>query len=270
VLGTALAISDSASAHVAQPLLGVGSPGRFVAVTEDDLATAALERSPSIDILAFVPFADIDAHYWDTPYLAPPARSADHSYALLARGLAASGRVGVAKYVVRQRQQLAGLLSIDGRLVLCTMRFHEDLVAVPAAPALATLAGRELNLAAKLIEGMAEPWQPEKYTDDYVQALRKVIDAKAEGAPLHKAKGQPAPAANVQDLVAGLRESLAAAGTRPKVAGRPNGSRKRWQAEPGRRRPARVRVRKSRDGLSGLLRGSLRTALRRPAAHTFP
>jgi len=76
---------------------GGGSPGRFAAVTEDDLATAALERSPSIDILAFVPFAHIDAHYrtyWDTPYLAPPARSADHSYALLARGLAASGRVG--------------------------------------------------------------------------------------------------------------------------------------------------------------------------------
>ena len=123
-------------------------PGQFVTVTEDDFKTAALERSRSIDILAFVPLDDIDARYWDTPYLALPGKGADHSYALLAEALKKSGRVGIAKYVMRQRQHLAGLVSIDGRLVVSTMRFPEDLVAMPAVPAREKLASRELDLAA--------------------------------------------------------------------------------------------------------------------------
>jgi DNA end-binding protein Ku len=156
-------------------------PGRFVAVTQDDFKTAALERSRSIDILAFVPIDDIDARYWDTPYLALPAKGAEHSYALLADALAKSGRAGIAKYVMRQRQHLAGLITVDGRLIVSTMRFHEDLVELPQAPSQQKLAAREVDLARQLVEGMAASWEPEKYTDDYVAALMKVIEAKAEG-----------------------------------------------------------------------------------------
>ncbi len=187
-------------------------PGRFVTVTEDDFKTAALERSRSIDILAFVPLVDIDARYWDTPYLAVPGKGAEHSYALLAEALQRSGRAGIAKYVMRQRQHLAALVPVDGRLVVSTMRFPEDLVALPEAPKQAKLASRELDLAAQLIEGMAAPWEPEQYRDDYVPALMKVIEAKAEGAPVKKAAGKPKPVTNVTDLVARLRASLAAAG----------------------------------------------------------
>jgi DNA end-binding protein Ku len=188
------------------------APGQFVTVTEDDFKTAALERSRSIDILGFVPLRDIDARYWDTPYVAVPGKGAEHSYALLAEALDKSARVGIAKYVMRQRQHLAGLVSIDGRLVVSTMRFPEDLVAMPDAPKRPKLASRELDLAAQLIEGMAQPWQPERYADDYVPALMKVIEAKAEGTPIRKKEGKAQPATNVTDLVARLRESLAAAG----------------------------------------------------------
>ena len=135
-------------------------PGRFVAVTQDDFRTAALERSHSIDILAFVPREQIDDRYWDTPYIAQPAKGAEHSYALLAHALEKSGRVGISKYVMRQRQHLAGLIVVDGRLVVSTMRFHEDLVALPEAPSSQKLATREVDLAMKLIEGMADRWEP--------------------------------------------------------------------------------------------------------------
>ena len=87
-------------------------PGRFVAVTQDDFKTAALERSRSIDIMAFVPMADIDARYWDTPYVALPGKGAEHTYALLAKALETSGRAGIAKYVMRQRQHLAALIVV--------------------------------------------------------------------------------------------------------------------------------------------------------------
>jgi DNA end-binding protein Ku len=183
--------------------------GRFVAVTQDDFRTAALERSRSIDILAFVPRQDIDIRYWDTPYIAVPAKGAEHSYALLAQALDKSGRVGISKYVMRQRQHLAALLPIDGRLVVSTMRFQEDLVELPAAASRQKIAGRELDLAEKLIEGMADRWEPEKYTDDYVAALMKVIEAKAEGEEVRVPKAKAQRPTNVVDLVERLRASLA-------------------------------------------------------------
>ena len=204
-------------------------PGRFVAVTQDDFKTAALERSRSIDILAFVPLDDIDARYWDTPYLALPAKGAEHSYALLAHALQKSGRAGIAKYVMRQRQHLAGLITIDGRLIVSTMRFHEDLVELPKAPSQQKLATRELDLARQLIEGMADRWEPEKYTDDYVAALMKVIEAKAEGEVVRAPRARAAESTKVVNLVARLRESLAAAGQ-----SKPSTSRRRAARKPAR------------------------------------
>ena len=212
-------------------------PGRFVAVTQDDFKTAALERSRSIDILAFVPVDDIDARYWDTPYLALPAKGAEHSYALLAHALAKSGRAGIAKYVMRQRQHLAGLLTVDGRLVVSTMRFPEDLVALPEAPSKQKLAARELDLAGQLIQGMAEPWDPAQYKDDYVSALMKVIEAKAEGEVVRAPKAKAPQSTKVVDLVARLRESLAAAGqgSKPRPKSRTGGSPARRSSKAGRR-----------------------------------
>ncbi len=211
-------------------------PGRFVTVTEDDFKTAALERSRSIDITAFVPVGDIDARYWDTPYLAVPGKGAEHSYALLAEALARSGRAGIAKYVMRQRQHLAALVVVDGRLVVSTMRFPEDLVALPEAPKKTKLASRELDLAAQLIEGMAVPWEPDQYRDDYVPALMKVIEAKADGAPVKKAAGKPKPVTNVTDLVARLRASLAAASAEGNNRGGRDGGKTTATRKPGAKR----------------------------------
>ena len=208
-------------------------PGRFVAVTEDDFKTAALERSRSIDILAFVPLDAIDVRYWDTPYLATAAKGAEHSYALLAEALAKSGRAGIAKYVMRQRQHLSALLSVDGRLIVQTMRFPEDLVSLPEAPSRQKLATRELTLASQLIEGMADTWEPARYRDDYVPALMKVIESKAKGASPRRPTGRKPVQTNVVDLVARLKESLAAtSGTKSakKAAGKPAARRGKKRA----------------------------------------
>ena len=218
-------------------------PGRFVAVTQDDFKTAALERSRSIDILAFVPVGDIDVRYWDTPYIALPAKGAEHSYALLAEALEKSGRAGIAKYVMRQRQHLAALVAVEGRLIVSTMRFHEDLVALPAAPSHQKLAARELDLAKQLIEGMADRWEPAKYTDDYVGALMKVIEAKAEGEAVRVPKAKPVESTKVVDLVARLRESLAAAGKKGKPAAKARRGATSRRATKTTRRSGRTRPR---------------------------
>ena len=185
--------------------------GHFVTVTEDDFKTAALERSRTLDILAFVPRDNIDERYWDTPYLALPSKGAEHSYALLSEALAKSKRAGISKYVMRERQHLAALIPLDGRLLVSTMRFAEDLIELPAAPAKTKLSAQELRLADQLIEGMAQSWDPQKYSDDYTKALMDVIEAKAKGEVIRSRPAKPAARTNVVDLVARLEESLAAA-----------------------------------------------------------
>jgi len=191
--------------------------GQFIALTEDDFKTAAIERSRSIDIQAFVPLHDIDVRYWDTPYYALPGKGAEHAYNLFAQALQKSGRAGIAKYVMRQREHLAALLPVRGCLVVSTMRFEEDLVEVPHAGR-AKASAQELKLADQLIAALAGEWSPDAYHDDYVPALMKVIKAKAAGKKLPAVSGKPTPPTKVVDLMARLKESLAAAQRAPRSA----------------------------------------------------
>jgi DNA end-binding protein Ku len=184
--------------------------GRFIALTEDDFKAAAIERSRSIDVQAFVPVDAIDSRYFDTPYYALPGKGAEHAYGLFAQALAKSERAGIAKYVMRQREHLAALLPVDGRLVVSTMRFEEDLVELPSAPRVKA-SPQELKLADQLIASLAGEWTPGAYHDDYVPALMKVIKAKAAGKKLPAVSEKPTPPTKVVDLVARLKESLAEA-----------------------------------------------------------
>ena len=223
-------------------------PGSFIAVIEDDFKTAAVERSHSIDIRDFVPVDDIDPRYWDTPYLTAPTKGGEGTYALLAAALEKSGRAGIAKYVMRERQHLAAVRGVGGQLLLSTLRFHDDLVAAEAEKgrSSAPSSSKELALAIQLIEGLKSEWDPTRYTDDYVKALMKVIEAKAGGAKPTKGTVPARRATNVVDLAERLRQSLAA----PKS--RPAGSRevpltqrakesKRTKAKKGTTKPTRAR-----------------------------
>jgi DNA end-binding protein Ku len=187
-------------------------PGSFIAMTEDDFKMAAVERSRSIDIREFVRADDIDARYWDTPYLAAPGKGAETTYALLAAALEKSGRAGIAKYVMRERQHLAAVRGVGGQVWVSTLRFEGDFVATAQEHGVsAPVRAKELALAMQLIEGLASEWQPARYTDDYVPALMKVIEAKAAG-PRPSRRAAPAPRATTHGGHAErLRQSLAAA-----------------------------------------------------------
>jgi DNA end-binding protein Ku len=218
--------------------------GRFVALTDDDFKAVAIERSRSIDIQVFVPAQEIDPRYWDTPYYALPSKGAEHSYGLLAQALEKSGRVGIAKYVMRQREHLAALLPIHGRLLVSTMRFEEDLVALPQMPR-AKVSPQELKLADQLISNLAGEWAPSAFHDDYVPALMKVIKAKAAGKKLPAVSEKASPPTKVVDLVARLQESLAAAqrAARPARSARSRGSASRTTARSTPRKRAGARRR---------------------------
>jgi DNA end-binding protein Ku len=210
-------------------------PGSFIAVTEDDFKTAAVERSRSIDIRDFVPVEDIDPRYWDTPYITVPSKGGESTYALLAAALEKSGRAGIAKYVMRERQHLAAVRGMDGHLMLSTLRFHDDLVAEEKGRA-SSASSKELGLAIQLIEGLKSDWDPTRYSDDYVKSLLKVIDAKAHGAKPAKGIAAARRPTNVVDLAERLRQSLAAV----KSGGEASASSRARPARAGRKRARRA------------------------------
>jgi DNA end-binding protein Ku len=195
-------------------------PGRFVVVTEDDFKTAAVEKSRSIEILDFVEASEIDGRFFEQPYWLLPSKGAESSYALLARALKESGRAGIAKYVMRNRQHLTAVQELKGGLCLTTLRFAEDLVE-PAflenlTPARAD--AREVKLALQLIEGLSREWDPSRYKDDYTANLLRVIEAKSKGATPRLKTGERKVSANVVDLMERLQASLAATKANKKAA----------------------------------------------------
>jgi DNA end-binding protein Ku len=223
-------------------------PGSFIAVTEDDFKTAAVERSHSIDIRDFVPVDDIDPRYWDTPYLTAPTKGGEGTYALLAAALEKSGRAGIAKYVMRERQHLAAVRGVGGQLLLSTLRFHDDLVKADEGRSSPPASSKELALAIQLIEGLKSEWDPTRYTDDYLHALMKVIEAKAGGAQPTKGTVPARRATNVVDLAERLRQSLAAAksraaGSREVSSTRRGKGSQRSKARKGTTKPTRARKR---------------------------
>src|SRR5213596_2638181 len=102
--------------------------GRFVVLTKEDFQTAALEKTRTVDILDFVKAEEIDDRFFETPYYLVPAKGGERAYALLREAIRESGRVGIAKVILRDAQHLAAVEAIEDALVLTMMRFADELV----------------------------------------------------------------------------------------------------------------------------------------------
>jgi DNA end-binding protein Ku len=184
--------------------------GQFVVITKDDFKTAALEKTKTIDILDFVNPDDVDERYFETPYYLQPSKGADRSYALLREALRDSGKLGVAKIILRDAQHLAAVEAIGDALVLTMMRFADELADLDdfRFPRANAIRPAELKMAKQLIDNLSAEWKPEKYTDEYRDNLMKVIQGKLKGRqPKLKAR-ETAQSADVVDLMARLRASL--------------------------------------------------------------
>ena len=104
--------------------------GHYIVLNESDFESAAVKRNSRIDLLDFVAGDEVDDRYFDTPYYLLPGRGGEKAYTLLREALRESGRIGIAKVVMRSKPHLAGIEAIKDALVLSTMRFREELVPV--------------------------------------------------------------------------------------------------------------------------------------------
>jgi DNA end-binding protein Ku len=215
--------------------------GQFVVLTKEDLKTAALRKDRAIDILDFVKAEQIDDRYFETPYYLTPQKGSNHAYALLRDALKESGRVGIAKIIIREAQHLAAVEVIDDALVLTMLRYADELVDTSHLefPAGDKVRKAELDMAKMLIENLAAEWDPAKYTDEYRENLMKLIKARIKGVKPALPSAEPPPEGKVVDLMERLRQSLAqnqAAAGRSKSPKRPRSTR----AKSGRKKTRRA------------------------------
>ena len=187
--------------------------GKFVVLNEKDFQRVDLEATQTVDIKDFVDVEEIDPMYFYKPYYLEPQKGGDKAYVLLRETLEKSGKVGIAKVIIKTRQYLAGVKPLKHALVLELMHFAEELADAEKlnVPKKSSEPGkRELDMAQALVESMTSEWDPKKYKDDYRDALMEVIEEKVEsgGEEIEEKPKPKKPSSKVIDLVAVLQESL--------------------------------------------------------------
>jgi DNA end-binding protein Ku len=187
--------------------------GKFVVLNEKDFQRVDLEATQTVDIQDFVDIEEIDPMYFYKPYYLEPQKGGDKAYVLLREALADGKKVGIAKVVIKTRQYLAGVKAMKHALVLELMHFAEELADAEKLNVPKTLepGKREMDMAKALVESMSAKWDPQKYHDDYREALLEVIEEKVEsgGKEIDDKPKKAPPATKVIDLVAVLQQSLA-------------------------------------------------------------
>ena len=187
--------------------------GKFVVLNEKDFQRVDLEATQTVDIQDFVKIEEIDPMYFYKPYYLEPQKGGDKAYVLLREALAESNKVGIAKVVIKTRQYLAGVKALKHALVLELMHFAEELADAEKlrVPKKLEVGKREKEMAKALVDSMTSKWDPEKYHDDYREALMEVIEEKVEsgGKEIEEKPKPKKESTKVIDLVAVLQESLA-------------------------------------------------------------
>ena len=191
------------------------SPDRYVVIKPEELESVEPRKTHMIEIEDFVEIDEIDPIFYDHPYYLAPGKGATKAYALLLKAMEESGRVGIARVVIRSKEQLVALRARDGVLHMETMLFGDEVVPpdsleeIPDADELEASA-REVKMATELIDSLSAEFDPSKYRDSYRDQVLDLIERKAEGEEI-AVQPQEEERPEVPDLMAALEASIASA-----------------------------------------------------------
>jgi DNA end-binding protein Ku len=182
--------------------------GDYVVVSEEEFEKINITRTKTIEVVGFVEEKQIDSIYFEKPYFLEPDKTAGKSYALLREALKRSGKVGLARYVLRNREHIGVLKPFQQGIMLEQIHFDDELrrqdnLKLPEE----NVDSREVEVALALIEQLSQDFEPDKFKDTYRKELLDLIQKKIEGKPL-KPQGEAPKATEVGDLMAILKESL--------------------------------------------------------------
>ena len=185
-------------------------PGRFIIMDAEDFdSIKTTVNSKSIEILDFVNLEEIDPIYFEKSYFLAPQDNGANAYSLLRKVMMDTKKIAIAKVTIRNKQSLAALRIYNNVLLMETIFFPDEIRSVSLVPGLpeeTKVSEKELDIAVKLVDNLTETFDPEKYTDDYREALRNLINKKIEGQEIQTAP--EAPQRNVIDLMEALKASI--------------------------------------------------------------
>jgi DNA end-binding protein Ku len=190
------------------------TPDRYVVIEPGELESLEPKKTKTIEIEDFVELADIDPIFYDHPYYLAPGAGGAKPYRLLLEAMRETGRVAIARVVIRSKEQLVALRPMgDDVLGISTMLFADEVVEPDKIDELSAAAEveatpRELDIAKQLVESLAGPFDPSKYHDTYREEVIDLIERKAAGEeiavqPVSEEEDEPVP-----DLMAALKASL--------------------------------------------------------------
>lgn len=216
--------------------------GQFIVMKEEDFEKVKIESTHSIDITDFVALEQVDSKFFYKPYFLEPQKGGEKAYGLLHKALAGTGKIGIAKVVISNREHLASVKPDGLFLMLELMHFASEILTPEELNngSSGAVSDKELKMAQTLIESMSSAWEPEKYRDEYRSAVMELIEQKAQNKPIADRPAAPVRATNVVDLVKILQESLSRnQSLKPKRGGsRSNGNRSTATLVKQRRRAA--------------------------------
>lgn len=244
--------------------------GSYVVLDPEDIKSASSEGREAVEVEAFVDADSIGPEYFEKPYILVPGKKAEKGYVLLRETLKRTGKIGIARVVIRTREYLSAVMPHDDALMLVLLRYPQELVDVDeykipqGAVSQYRISAKEMEMAEQLISSMSGEWKPGDYRDEFRERLRKVIEKRM------KSKGVVSPAAeeegdvpenastNVVDFMALLKQSLDSkkrtparkptAKAAPKKGSKPSGSSSKPSRSSKKKAPksaAKAKTRKS-------------------------
>jgi DNA end-binding protein Ku len=201
--------------------------GRFVVLEDEELKAITPQTSNEMQIVEFVPLAEIDPIYFETSYYVHPEEAGQRPYGLFFQALRESGFVGLAELSMHRRQHIVVVRSGESGLIAHTMFFASEIRKDQEYRAdVDEIKSRELDLAKRLIETMAVPFEPEKFRDTYQERVQQLIDAKVAGKQVARELAAAPRAAQVVDIFEALQKSLDAM-KKPAAQAAPGPSKRR-------------------------------------------
>ena len=200
------------------------APEQYVVITKDELEELDPKKTRAIEIQAFVDLDEIDPIYFDHPYYLGPDKGAEKAYSLLTKAMEDERKVAIARFVLRNKENLAAVRPMGGVLTMATMRFADEVVSPEEISDILPEDGEkprkaEVDMAKQLIGSLTSDFDATEYRDEYREDLLALIERKAKGEAIVEAEAEAPKPTRAPDLMAALEESLAAVKGEPLAAG---------------------------------------------------
>lgn len=184
--------------------------GDYVILVDEDFKRANVKKTKTIDMVEFTDEKEIDPIFYEKPYYLEPDKGADKAYVLLREALQKSKKVGVAKFVLHNREHLGIIKPYNQLIVLNQLRYESEIREFKELhlPSKEEVSSKEIAMAIKLIDQLTAHFNPEDFQDTYTDELKAIIDEKAKGKKPKKGKEKEPKITNVQDIMSMLKQSL--------------------------------------------------------------